>query len=612
MSLLFSKKEGEHKIIPAGKSFWLFLFLFSGIIFFSGAKAQAATYYVDSAGGSDSNSGLVSSPFKTIRYAASRATQSGDIIHANAGTFTETAQINLNSGVTLEGSDSAGSTIIKAGFAANPLISAASSNEGTDGLNQEIRNLKIDGNNLTGILGIDVTKRKNVKIHHCFFINFQETAVRFSGHGADGEPAVYATGNEFYNNSVTNCTKKMSGWNNGAVQIGGQDGLKIHDNTITEISRGTNSGEAIVFWNLGYLKGLSIYNNTLVTTENYDPGYIATFAIELWNVMGGVEIYNNNITGNINFDTVKKGNYAYGLYIHSNTIKYDAQSTMDNKGICFDGPVTDVTISDNYIKNMDIGVFFYLRVAKAADGGKIAISNVNIDYNIFDGVGKAGGGNGMAFQTMGADYLSTFSNLKIRNNVIYARYSDMSVGIGLKSYGAFSNFYAQNNIIQGALVSPIQAWSDQPASSLLTGVYVQNNDFYGNSNNSFVNKNNFVASASLTNQGNITSDPLFVSTSGFHLQSASPVKDVGVNVGLATDFSGNSVPQGSGVDIGALEYPVAPASSSSPAPKTYGVVDFTKLLNDWFKVVSGSASDVNGDGSVNVQDLGIMMSNWAG
>ena len=53
----------------------------------------------------------------------------------------------------------------------------------------------------------------------------------------------------------------------------------------------------------------------------------------------------------------------------------------------------------------------------------------------------------------------------------------------------------------------------------------------------------------------IATEPLLTSATDFHLLSTSPCINAGVNVGLTTDYAGNRVPQGAGVDIGAYEYP---------------------------------------------------------
>jgi len=64
-------------------------------------------------------------------------------------------------------------------------------------------------------------------------------------------------------------------------------------------------------------------------------------------------------------------------------------------------------------------------------------------------------------------------------------------------------------------------------------------------------------------------DPLFVSLQGttpsqvsdLRLKTGSPAIDKGINLGQSRDISGNNVPQGNGVDIGALE-----ALASAPSP----------------------------------------------
>ena len=58
-------------------------------------------------------------------------------------------------------------------------------------------------------------------------------------------------------------------------------------------------------------------------------------------------------------------------------------------------------------------------------------------------------------------------------------------------------------------------------------------------------------------------DPRFISLSGsdFHLQSGSPCRDAGTDVGVQRDYEGTLIPQGIAPDVGAYEY-----SSGSPPP----------------------------------------------
>jgi parallel beta-helix repeat protein len=54
---------------------------------------RQGAFYVDP-GGSDSNSGAISAPWKTIGHAARTATLAGDIVHVNDGTYLETIVLN--------------------------------------------------------------------------------------------------------------------------------------------------------------------------------------------------------------------------------------------------------------------------------------------------------------------------------------------------------------------------------------------------------------------------------------------------------------------------------------------------------------------------------------
>jgi hypothetical protein len=52
----------------------------------------------------------------------------------------------------------------------------------------------------------------------------------------------------------------------------------------------------------------------------------------------------------------------------------------------------------------------------------------------------------------------------------------------------------------------------------------------------------------------ISSNPLFISTTDYHLQSTSPAINAGMNTGITTDFDGNIRPANILYDIGAYEY----------------------------------------------------------
>jgi len=103
------------------------------ILLFLSFSVSATTYYIDPSG-NNSNNGSSSSPWKTLAYACSKSTTSGDIIHVNAGTFIETSQCILVPGVSIVGEGN--SSIIHSHFSTGNLIEMLS-NSTIDG-NQSI------------------------------------------------------------------------------------------------------------------------------------------------------------------------------------------------------------------------------------------------------------------------------------------------------------------------------------------------------------------------------------------------------------------------------------------------------------------------------------------
>jgi hypothetical protein len=96
----------------------------------------------------------------------------------------------------------------------------------------------------------------------------------------------------------------------------------------------------------------------------------------------------------------------------------------------------------------------------------------------------------------------------------------------------------QNNIVYQKSGEPYV----EPASNTVSG---DHNVFFGNG----------AAPSGFTNR--LTIDPLFVNLSGFdfHLRSASPAIQAGINIpGLLTDQDGQPRPSGQPYDMGALQF----------------------------------------------------------
>ena len=501
----------------------------------------ATTYYIDPAG-NNSNNGSSGSPWKTLTYACSKVTTSGDIIHVNAGTYPETAQSFLSVGVSIEG---AGNTsIIRSSVtgANTYTLNLSSASQGTNG-NQSISNIRMEGG-MTAYAAILVERRSNVSIHHCEFADFFSRGIMFTavGYGSDGVPTSYSTGNTFHDNKVTNCADYVSsgkfGDGLGNLNIGGQQGMLVYNNTIVQTDRGADAnGYCIKFASQGFNKGLEIYNNTL-TKPPYDNS-TWDFAIELWNSRGGIKIYNNNIQGGIDIGgntsiTNDVGGYGFAEKIYNNVIGFNTLQSVSENGIYVERGVTGgIYIYNNLLKNLNSAIVFY-------PGSTDIVENIYIYYNVINGVGTSGQtnmGNATDWGTIDGSSSVTYRNINFINNTLYAGTSGNPLsGIRFNLTGNASNITIRNNILQGFKAFPIYLQNTGSTSS----VSVENNLYYGNGTNAASYYNSV---SSKTEQNNLVANPNFVSPgSDFHLLTGSPAIGKGLAIsGMTTDFSGNSV-----------------------------------------------------------------------
>ena len=504
-----------------------------------------------STSGSDSNDGLTESKaWKTLAYACSQVSLAGSTIYVGSGTINETEQSVLAEGVSIKG---AGATsIISSTLIDIPTIKLASVAEGTEG-NQSISYIRMTGNGTTTYGAIRVLARSNVLIHHCEFEDFFNNGVVFGGRvSGSGDPTTPATGNKFYNNTVINCA---GAWlTNGNLMLGGQTGMLVYNNTITQTDRGANLwGWAIKFYAEGYCRGLKIYNNTLTIPVKDASDW--DFAIELFNCRGGIEIYNNTIQGSVDFGSTiaegyigmnDAGGYGFACKIHDNTIGQTSLQTWTQYGIKPERNITGgLYIYRNLFKNL-------YQVVDFSQVNGNAVENIYIYYNIFDTIGLNGGSNG-ACVAMGLNAsTASYNNVNILNNVMYAgALGDSFWGINIRTAGAFTNLTIRNNIIQGF----------DRCIYLSKGTYdvvsFENNNFYGNGSNAATNlpdyDNDGITITNVTIQNNIVTIPGFVTAgTDFHLAIGSGCINTGIDVGLTEDY--DEIAVADPPEIGAYEY----------------------------------------------------------
>lgn len=446
----------------------------------------AATYFVSTAGNDFSGNGSASNPWKTLYKALTTVTTPGNTIHVKAGEYIETVQISLAPGVNLEGEGI--NTIIKTTINKDwgELLSLRSP-EGTNG-NQQISFLKFDGQNLSTFWGIVIAGRSNVSIHDCSIVDFSDRGVIFAGRSdnQDAAPEIFATGNTFYNNIVNNCAAYNTNtgkYGRGCLNIGGQDGMLIYNNTITQNQRPVGyNGFAIKYCNDGYLKGIKIYNNKIIKAPfmgkfGGDEGW--DFAMEFWNVLGGMEIYGNNIQGAVDFVKTSKETYDFSVWFHNNTLGQQVLNKHFESGLIFEFYTDAVIIENNVFNKIAGGVIFYSE-------GNRGINNITIRNNRFENIGSKNGdgnngngihiGKGVVMENEASYYID---NLSIYNNSFIAAENNAPLyGIEISGAESAKKISIINNTIKGFVVAPVFANPGFVIDSLL----IENNTLAGNGN----------------------------------------------------------------------------------------------------------------------------------
>ena len=523
------------------------------------------TYYIDLSG-KNSNAGSVTAPWRTLAYACSKATVAGDIIHINSGTFIETFQCILAKGVSITGNGTA--SVIHSHYAGN-LIELYSSSL-TNG-NQSISHILMEGGtsvtDLSGKTAIEVFGRSNVSIHHCTFRHFSTMGVIF--YGGANIPAVYPTGNKFYNNIMTNCSKMNPGDGNsghGSLCIGSQQGMLVYGNTITCNQRPSgNNGYCIkYFGDKGLNKGLKIYDNTLIADQCPATGF--NFAVEMWYSAGGCEIYNNIIKGTIDIPNsyrnlsslgvpYPEGNYSFGTKIYNNKIGWDSPMPIGSGdgefGIRLEANQDYTYIYNNHMKNVCVGI--ECNVDESVPGQ--SQNNIYIYYNIFENIGSSGTTNSKGWGIhIASEKGAIYNNWNIFNNVISAKTAGATTmwGINLpggKDGNIVKNITIRNNIIQNFTYAAIKGNDYTHSIEYLS---IENNIFYKNGYRNIV-RSNTTGWKNYTFENNLTGNPLFVSSDNFHLQPGSPAIGKGLKIkGITKDLEGrllNDPPS-----IGCYEY----------------------------------------------------------
>lgn len=571
---------------------------------------QATTYYIATTG-SNSNNGSSGSPWLTLTYACAHTT-SGDIIHVNAGTYTETSQCTLAVGVSIEGVGVTSHIISHLGVTrsggnfSGASIWLYSSSQGTDG-SQHISNIWLDGDYLNGNIsgttyqGIVVWRRKNVSVYNCTISGFYSGGISFiGGDDAVNNPTTAALNNQVYNCIFTDCAAISDlDWGGcGMIEIRGQANPIIHDNTFTQNGYScafTDGCWGDVIQGSSGSYGLKYYNNKSYKPE--DSGDYYSLHMEIWNTLGGFEIYNNEFHGGGNAIDIAgfynlKGSSAYSWYIHDNLFTCNPTTGLQEIAIQMeDADNEDVWIYRNRFTNWPLAI----NTTNGGDKPTQILRRIYITYNIFDyGTWTCEDQYKNIFRLRAASGTGNFDGFYIYNNVIKGPTDAYTTAIKLEieSGAVFNNLYIKNNII---LNNANGTWLNVVNSGSVNGLYVDYNILYNNAgSNDPTFSGNSVSNYTFSNDSKTS--PPFVSSSDYHLTAAR--NGVAVTFPMTwLDYGGSTI--SSPPEIGVYEY-----GASSPTVPTVTTTSVTNIAT----TTASSGGNVISDGGASVTVRGVCWS----
>jgi hypothetical protein len=543
-------------------------------VFVSLSVSGQTTWYISPSGNDGTGTGTINDPWRTLYKACTDPSVSeGDNIYVMAGTYTISTQIPWPDGVSIIG-EGMYQSIFNCSVSGGPAIKGESYGHSGDTNygNQSISYCGFQGN-MTGYQAIAINFRSNVEIHHCNFENFVMDGVIFFGQPKElwtgtnpyepwkKMPSAWCSGNKFYNNIMTNNATYTAYEGRGNLRYGQQNGFECYNNTITQTARAAGSnGYGIKFYEEGWNRNTKMHDNTIIVAPRESEKF--NFSIENWNDMGGCEYWNNTLQGQIDFTyTFDLINAGYGSWFHNNIVGFSSTPTNTEVGVTPEaGWVDKCIINNNIFRNLTNAIVVqHIYPIGSEHPNPGVVNNVQIYNNLIYNIGETSTGSRWTYGSIDAiaiaDYEYNSGNVTdsvfIQNNTIVSSgivrsNTYMSVGILIAGNQTFSNVRIRNNIIKGftgagMINAPIAAYGTQTNTNFL----IQNNDFYGNGNNNLplwddLHGGQFSTGSGYSYTNNILTDPLFTSATDFRLLPSSGAIGTGQYVGIATDYLGNA------------------------------------------------------------------------
>jgi hypothetical protein len=482
----------------------------------SSSNGQIGANYYVAPTGSNSNNGSLSSPWKTIQYAVSKAI-AGDTVNVRAGTYPEVVTI------TRSGSAAAGQRIIFRNYPGeHPVIDAAGKSV-VDGQSGVITLNDVSYVTVDGFEAKNLTANSTSNVPVGIFITGAGSYV------------------EILNNHIHDIKNSASGCNANAL------GLAVYGSKAPDsINNLTISGNELDHLTLGCSESMSINGN-----------------VQYWKVTNNIVHDNNNIgidaigyegtSPNATYDQARdgliSGNTVYNITSYGNPA-YGNEYAAD--GIYVDGG-TRIVIENNIIHHTDFGIELASE-HKGKSTSYITARNNLVWSNNTAGITIGGYASG----TGSTDNCTIVNNTFLFNDTKKTGAGEFQI-----------QFYANNNVVknnifyassEGVFINSINNSSSNPAD-------VDYNIYYssvGTGNAQFTwkgtNYNGFAAYFAATGKDARSQfiDPKFISTAtpDLHLQPSSPAINAGLTLDASVigtvDFAKTARGKGSNVDVGAF------------------------------------------------------------
>jgi chitodextrinase len=517
------------------------------------AQAAGTTYYVDSVGGNDANSGTSSgSPWKTLSTVNTMTFSPGDIILLKAGSVFTDQYLDL------KGSGSSGNPIVvdMYGTGAKPLINFGNTSVGGEGFGVRLKNVSYwEINNLeiaSGQYSTDMRRHgvlvvgegtgagdfyhiylKNLYIHDVFGTDRRTGGINFHARGSNTDPESTWTDVRIENNTVSN-----------VADTGIQTMTDAYFN-----SSWTHKFDA--FKNL-------VIDNNYVEKIHRDGILVRAGQSPLieYNTTDKIGTYCDVDTSIVNYlDPISVVAAQWSYYTTGAIFQYNEAS--ETKRIDADGQPWDFDVA---VSNS----IYQYNYSHDNQGGTL-LNEPQSDNNIFRyNISQ----NDLDIQGAFSFYQGT-GTLNVYNNDFYRSLSQNTPLTNVSS--STNNVYYTNNIFYNMANSTYSTSSH--------AIY-SNNLFYGNHSSQPNDPNKIVTDPKFVNPGGALSR---ATADAYKLQFGSPAIDSGTNIvsNGGQDFFGNTL-YNELPDRGAYEYqpssdtqaPTAPANLTA-APVSASQIDLS-------------------------------------